>query len=171
MYVGNRAAYDVIRGCDLSSSGRQGVTVAYASSIVIDHNSLTNIRRSAVDLEPFTATWGVTNVWIVYNSFKYIRLETIAAKAQGDVSRIVIAYNKLTAEPLSIRNTPDAVVNPPRHDWYVIGNVSDTMFGSPHGAFWITHTKNVTVSGELPTAPRRVGDKRRSSPPDRRTSR
>ena len=74
-----------------------------------------------------------------------ICLDTIAAKAQGDVSQIVIAYNKLTSEPLSIRNTPDAVVIPPRHDWYVIGNVSDTMFGSPHGVYWITYTRNVTV--------------------------
>jgi parallel beta-helix repeat protein len=145
VYVGNHASNDTITGCNLSSSGRQGITVAYASTIVIQRNALQNIRRSAVDLEPFTGTWGVTNVWIVYNTFKWIRLDTIAAKAQGDVSQIIIAYNKLTSEPLSIRNTPDAVVTPPRHDWYVIGNVSDTMFGSPHGAYWITYTRNVTV--------------------------
>jgi len=149
VYVGNRASKDVVRGCHLSSSGRQGVTVAYATSIVIDHNTLTSIRRSAIDLEPFTASWGVSNVWVVYNTFKWIRLDTIAAKAQGDVSQIVIAYNKLTSEPLSIRNTPDAVITPPRHDWYVIDNVSDTMFGSPHGVYWITYTKNVTVTGNF----------------------
>jgi parallel beta helix pectate lyase-like protein len=149
VYIGNRASNDVVQACTLSSSGRQGVTVAYANNVVIEHNSLQNIRRSAIDLEPFTATWGVTNVWIVYNTFKWIRLDTIAAKAQGDVSRILIAYNKLTSEPLSIRNTPDAVITPPRHDWYVVGNVSDTMFGSPHGAYWITYTKNVTVKGNF----------------------
>jgi Right handed beta helix region len=145
VYVGNRAARDIVKGCSLFASGRQGVTVALADSIVIDHNSFQNIRRSAVDLEPFTTTWGVTNVWIVYNTFKWVRLDTIASKAEGDVSNIVIAYNKLTAEPMSIRNTPNAVVTPPRHDWVVIGNVSDTVFGSPHGAYWITYTKNVTV--------------------------
>ena len=137
---------------------------------MIDHNALQQIRRSAVDLEPFTATWGVTNVWIVYNTFKWIRLDTIAAKAQGDVSQIVIAYNKLTSEPLSIRNTPDAVVIPPRHDWYVIGNVSDTMFGSPHGVYWITYTRNVTVKTTTSRSRPAAGESR-CNPPGRRTSR
>jgi len=87
----------------------------------------------------------VSDVWIVYNTFRLVRLETVAAKAQGDVSGIVIAYNHQYSEPMSVRNTPDAIVSPVRHNWYVIGNVSDTEFGSPHGMLWITNTHTVVV--------------------------
>ena len=32
VYVGNRSSNDIIRGCNLSKSGRQGITVAYRAA-------------------------------------------------------------------------------------------------------------------------------------------
>jgi len=59
VYIGNRASDTTVRGCSLAASGRQGVTVAYGSRVVIDRNDFLQIRRSAIDLEPFTGRRGV----------------------------------------------------------------------------------------------------------------
>ena len=146
VYIGHGATGTKIRGCTMTRSGRQAITVSYGRGVAIAGNQISQIRRSAIDLEPYTSTWGVENVWIVNNTFTSVRLDVIAAKAEGDVSEIVVAYNHLVHEPLSVRNTPVSTGNPRRHDWYVIGNTSDTKFGSPHGAIWITYTDHVGVS-------------------------
>jgi hypothetical protein len=145
VYIGTNATDILVQGCTLMSSGRQGITVADADRVAIDHNDIEQIRRTAIDLEPFVPQWGVRDVWVVYNTIKSIRLTVVGAKGTGDVSNIVVAYNHLFNEPLSVRNTPAATVTPARHDWYVVGNVSDTKFGAPLGAFWITATKNVVI--------------------------
>jgi hypothetical protein len=145
VYIGTGSNGTTVQNCNLSASGRQGVTVASANTVVLARNKFSEIRRSAVDLEPYSSTWGVTNVWIVYNTFSGVRLNVIASKGSGDVSTIIIAYNTMIGEPLNIRNTPVSTVTPARHNWYVIGNHSDTVFGAPSGCYWITYTKTVVI--------------------------
>ena len=145
VYIGNRAQGTTVRGCTMARSGRQGVTVSYARDVLIRDNHISQVRRTAIDLEPYTASWGVYNVWIAYNTFSAIRLDTVGAKAEGDVSKIVIAFNKMVGEPMSIRNTPVLTSGPRRHHWYVIGNTSDTTYGSPHGCYWITFTDHIVI--------------------------
>ena len=145
VYIGSGSHDIAVIGCSMSRSGRQGITVAYGHHIWIDGNHIERVRRSAIDLEPYTDDWGVHDVWIVRNTFGSVRLDTIAAKAEGDVSTIVIAYNRLVAEPLQVRNTPVATATDRRHDWFIVGNVSDTTFGSPHGAYWVTNTDRVEI--------------------------
>ena len=103
----------------------------------------TSSSGSAIDLEPYTESWGVTDVWIIHNTFTSVRLATVAAKGGGDVSRIVFAFNKGISEPLQLRNTPTTAER--RHDWYIVGNTSDTTFGSPNGMYWITNTDGVSI--------------------------
>ena len=40
-------------------------------------------------------------------------------------------------------------VLPRRHDWTIVGNVSDQAFGSPHAPLWIVDTTNVSISGNF----------------------
>jgi hypothetical protein len=142
--IGHQAKGTIVHGCTLRRSGAQGITVAYGRGVAIDHNQISEIRRSAIDLEPYTTSWSVENVWVVYNTFGPIRLDVIAARGEGPVSSIVVAYNHLVHQALKIRNTP-VYASIRRHDWYVIGNNSDTTFSSPHGAYWITYTDHVGV--------------------------
>jgi hypothetical protein len=149
VYIGNGAVGATVRDCHLGVSGRQGVTVSYASKVLICHNNIEQVGRSAIDLEPETHTWSVHDVWIVNNTFKWIRSNTIAASGTGDVSSIVVANNHLTSESLQIYNKPSTPVLPRRHDWTVVGNVSDQSFGSPHAPLWITDVTNVSISGNF----------------------
>lgn len=149
VYIGSGSVGTIVRGCTMSRSGRQGITVAYGRDVWIDGNHIERVRRSAIDLEPYTAGWGVSNVWIVRNTFASVRLDTIAAKAEGDVSKIVIAFNRLTGEPLQVRNTPVATAPDRRHDWYIVGNVSDKTFGSPHAPYWVTQTDHVVIKDNV----------------------
>jgi hypothetical protein len=148
VYIGSSSDHIAVVGCSMSRSGRQGITVAYGHHVWIDGNHIERVRRTAIDLEPY-AGWAVTDVWVVRNTFGSVRLDTIAAKAEGDVSNIVIAYNKLVAEPLQVRNTPTATWTGRRHDWLIIGNVSDTTFGSPHAPYWVTETDRVEISDNV----------------------
>jgi hypothetical protein len=145
VYIGSGSVGTVVHGCMMSRSGRQGITVAYGRDVWIDGNHIERVRRSAIDLEPYTVGWGVSNVWIVRNTFTSVRLDTIAAKAEGDVSKIVIAFNHLVSEPLQVRNTPVVTATGRRHDWFIVGNVSDTTFGSPHAPYWVTQTDHVEI--------------------------
>jgi hypothetical protein len=146
VYIGQRATGITVRDCTLARSGRQGVTVSDARNVTIDTNRISSIRRTAIDLETYTSTWSVTNVRVVNNTFGPTRGDVVAAKGQGDVSAVVVAYNRLSNQPLTVRNTPPSTLSPRRHEWSVIGNTSDTAFGSPHGFVWITYTDNVRVS-------------------------
>jgi hypothetical protein len=144
--IGHQAKSTIVRGCTLARSGSQGITMAYGRDVAIDHNNISEIRRSAIDLEPYTTTWSVENVWIVNNTFGPTQLDTVAAKGAGDVNMVVVAYNRMVNEPMSVRNTP-VFPEHRRHHWYVVGNTSDTTYSSPHGSSWITYTDHVGVWG------------------------
>ncbi len=145
VYIGSDSDSVVVDGCNIHHTGRQGVTIADAHNIVVVNSTIREIRRTAVDLEPYTMGHGVDNVWIARNHFEGVRGLVIGSKGGGDVSSIVVAYNTHKGIPFSVRNTPPANLTPRRHGWYIIGNVSDTMSGSPHGYVWIEHTDTVRV--------------------------
>ena len=144
VYIGKDATGTVVRGCTMARSGRQGITVSDAQNVLIDHNNISYVRRTAIDLEPWTPEWAIQNVWIVNNTFGPTRLCILGAKGEGDVNNVVFANNRMTGVPIRIKNTP---LNGRRHDWFVIGNSSDRVYGSAHGAIWINRTDHVVVTG------------------------
>ena len=144
VYIGMGSVGTIVRGCTLSRSGRQGITVADARDVWIEGNHLERVRRTAIDLEPYQGM-NVSNVWIVHNTFTSVRLDTVGSDAPGDANKIVIAFNRLVSEPLHVRSTPRVPASARRHDWFIVGNVSDTTYGSPVAAFWVDNTDHVVI--------------------------
>lgn len=144
VYIGRGATGTVVTGCTMTRSGRQGITVSDAQNVMISRNNISYVRRTAIDLEPYVPEWAIHNVWITDNTFTMIRLLVVGAKGEGDVNEIVIANNKMVGEGIGVANNP---LNSRRRDWFVIGNSSDRVFGSPHGAIWVARTDHVVVTG------------------------
>ena len=144
VYIGMGSTRIVVHGCMMSRSGRQGITVADAHDVWIDGNHLERVRRTAIDLEPYEGM-DVSNVWITRNTFTSVRLDTIGSDAPGDANTVVIAFNHLIGEPLHVRSTPRLPASHRRHDWFIVGNVSDTRFGSPVAAYWVENTDHVVI--------------------------
>ena len=80
----------------LARNGRQGITVAAARNVLIEHNVITNTHRATVDLEPGALTYGAENVHIIDNDIGPGVLRFVAAHGKGPVNGVVIARNTLT---------------------------------------------------------------------------
>ena len=142
VYIAHDAAGTLVRNCTMTRSGRQGISVVDAVNTVLVHNNLSYIARSAFDLETYIGQWSVTNTRITNNTIGPTRLDIVAAKGEGDVSNVLYAYNEHVGVPMRIKNTP---LYGRRHDWSIIGNTSDRIYGSPHGAVWMFRTDHILV--------------------------
>lgn len=142
VYIAHDAVGTTVQGCTMTRSGRQGISVVDGMRTVIDHNNLSQIARSAIDLETYVPEWAVSDVRITNNTFGPTRLVILAAKGEGDVSNVVYAYNKHVGVPMRIKNTP---LFGRRHDWSIIGNTADHTYGSPHGSVWMFRTDHIVV--------------------------
>ena len=145
VYIGTGATAIDVHGCTLTRSGRQGISVADANGVTIHQNNISLIRCSSIDLETDSIKWNVENVVVFANDFGVSRLVPIAAAAAGNVSNIKIGYNAFHGQPFAIQETAPTNLPTRRHDWLLIGNSSDTVFGSPNAAFWLTNTDHVTI--------------------------
>ena len=95
VYIGMGSSGSVVQGCTMAHTGRQGITVSDAQNVIIDRNSITDVRRTAIDLEPYVAGWSISNVWITNNTFGPTRLNVLGAGTTGDVNTIIFAGNRL----------------------------------------------------------------------------
>ena len=145
VYIGHNATDTTVHGCTLTRSGRQGISVSDATGVSITRNNVSQVRCSSIDLETDSTAWSVENVAIFANTFGVSRLVPIAAAAASDVSHIGIGYNDFVGQPFAIQETPPTNLTPRRHDWSLVGNRSDTIFGSPNAAFWLTNTDHVVI--------------------------
>jgi parallel beta-helix repeat protein len=143
VYIAHDASGTTVRNCTMTRSGRQGISVVDAVNTTLDHNNLSQIARSTFDLETYVGQWAVVNTRITNNTVGPTRLDTLAAKGEGDVSNVLYAYNRHVGVPMQIKNSGAFVGR--RHDWSVIGNTSDHTFGSPHGSVRMFDTDHIVV--------------------------
>ena len=52
---------------------------------------------------------------------------------------------QVSIQDLQVRSTPRLPASHRRHDWFIVGNVSDTRFGSPVVAYWVENTDHVVI--------------------------
>ena len=104
-------------------SGRQGISVTGGRDIVIEHNTITDVRMATIDLEPHPS-FGAENIHILENSFGPVRLISFAATGGGRVDNVVVARNTLRGQALRI------IARPPdgtrRQRYWIVDNSSDT---------------------------------------------
>ncbi len=131
-------------------TGRQGIAVVAARDVVIERNTMTDMARATIDLEPTTASWGADNVHIIDNEIGPGRLLFVAAGGGGPVNRVVIARNTLRGRDLSFRVVPPEGQR--RQRFWVVDNTSDTPISEPPVEFTrvdgaIVHGNRQPISG------------------------
>ena len=132
-------------------AGRQGISVTAGKGIVIDRNTIRNVGRSLIDIEPNTADGGAVDVSVTNNVTGYaknfwfanggvstnvrnVRFEGNGAEAS--TGGLVFIYG-----PTSGYRGPYFFVNNNLSFW---GTVSDS--GSK-GGFFLSRAQGVTISG------------------------
>ncbi len=157
VYIGrdprSRAWSEGVRVHDsvLVGSGRMGVTVTAGRDIRIDHDVISQTRRSTIDLEPNSRSEGAQRITIANNVIGPGRLFFVAAgKSAGagndDVSGLIVEDNALRGHALNVVIDARASRGQRRADVRVVGNVSDVpSYGDPPLRF--RHVDGVLVRG------------------------
>jgi hypothetical protein len=112
-----------IHDSTFARSGRQGLTVTGGRDVVIEHNTITDVRMATIDLEPHPS-FGAENIHIIDNEFGPVRLISLAATGGGRADTVVVARNTLRGQALRVQARP-----PPgsrRQRYWVVDNASDT---------------------------------------------
>jgi len=147
-----------VERCMFSGAGRQGISISAGSDVLIDHNSITDVRRTVFDIEPAknSPAWGAQRITISNNHIGSARLLWLSAGGRGaDVSGIDIEHNMssgVTGTPLIDVETPSGEGF--RHDITVRDNTWQTVAGSPAPAFKFINVRNVVISGNRATFPK-----------------
>lgn len=125
-YNGDWADDVLITGSHFERNGRQGIAMVAARNVVIEGNSLSDMRRATFDLEPGRGPgWGVDNVVIRDNDIGVGRLFFIAAAGDGPVNNVTVEGNRLRGIALQIWMVDKA--GGIRHNWKVLNNTSDRI--------------------------------------------
>jgi hypothetical protein len=112
-----------IHDSTFARSGRQGISVTGGRDIVIEHNTISDVRMATIDLEPHPS-FGAENVHVIDNTFGPVRLISIAATGGGRADTVVVARNTLRGQALRL------IARPPdgsrRQRYWIVDNTSDT---------------------------------------------
>lgn len=131
-------------------TGRHGVAITNADSVVIAGNLIEQIRRSSIDLEPLVVGWTLKNVSIDGNLFGSARLTWIAAAGKGGTFENVRIENNIVlpggVNPNIILGSGDTTAR--RGPITVRGNYCLMPHGTPQGASWrFSYVDGLTVEG------------------------
>jgi hypothetical protein len=114
----------------LTRNGRQGIAFTGSRRVRIDHNTISEVRRATFDLEPNGGATGVEKVLIEDNLIGRGRLNFISAVGAGPVNEITVRNNTLRGRAMN--STIGTTTR--RRAWAIVGNTTDTAFGTPTGA-------------------------------------
>jgi hypothetical protein len=159
VYIGSGArglSSDItVRDSDFERNGRQGISITGGEDVRIEHNTISQVRRSTFDIEPNGATWGARRVTITDNAIGPGRLNFIAGHGYAaPVEDIMVSGNRLRGKTMNM--SLKAPTSSRRTNFSLIGNVSDTAFGSSSAAITIVGFDGVTIRDNvLPLAARR----------------
>jgi hypothetical protein len=122
----------VIRNSRFTRNGRQGISLVAARNVLIEGNSISEVRRSTFDFEPLAARAGVEDVVVRDNRIGVGRLLFVAAEGAGPVDDVTIERNRLTGQAMGVqmRDLAGGI----RRNWRVLDNTSDVVAGSGNGA-------------------------------------
>ncbi len=148
VYVGWQSSDVTIQRSQFARNGRQGWTVNGAN-VLIQGNSITEVRRSTVDMEPALPTWATSNVVIRDNTVGPGRLLFFASLgAAASIQNVTVSGNRLIGRPLTFKIDPPA--SGTRSNYHIVNNTSDRAVSRPGGGALILHDlTNVEVRGNV----------------------
>ncbi|MEO8692715.1 MAG: right-handed parallel beta-helix repeat-containing protein [Acidimicrobiales bacterium] len=133
-----------VRDSTFERNGRQGISITAGEDIRIEHNYISQVRRSTFDIEPNSPDWGARRVTISDNDIGPGRLNFLAGHGSaGLVDDIVVIGNRLKGKTMNV--SLKAPTARRRSDFSLIGNVSDASFGSSIAAVTIEGFDGVTI--------------------------
>lgn len=140
------SSYVTIENSDLERNGRQGISVTAAQHVFITGNTITQVRRHSIDIEPNGLTWGADDVQIVGNTFGPARLGFVNAGPSGPVNDVTIKNNTLQGLAMGVSDTDQTGAR--RHGLVMSGNVSNVAPGSTDGAVvYLSNIDHVLITG------------------------
>ena len=143
VYVGGGSSYVVVTGNDFHNNGRQCFSVCNGNHVWLVDNTVDQLRRAFVDLEPATNDWHVNNVVVARNTVGAHRLLALAAgSALGTVDDVWFCDNIGSG-------AGDIVVHgAPYNRWTFTGNRMGSWGGPAGMSAWnFTNVQGLTVVG------------------------
>jgi hypothetical protein len=131
-----------IHDSTFTRSGRQGLTVTAGRDVVIERNTINDVRMGSIDMEPHPS-FGAENIHILDNVIGPARLLFVAASGHGRVNTVVIEGNVLRGDNLTFWVMPPEATR--RQRFWVVDNTSDAPATSPPLQF--TRVDGVVVTG------------------------
>jgi hypothetical protein len=137
-------------GNTLSRNGRQGIAVTGGQDLLFEHNTMTEIRRSAFDLEPWSGAGGFKRVTIRNNTISGIRLNFLANQGSGTSTQedLTVENNTVLGQALKI-TSGSATITVRRTRYIIRNNSSSTEYGSPSPLMNFFNIDNLTVTGNV----------------------
>jgi hypothetical protein len=117
-----------IRDNYLSSNGRQGVTFINADRVLVQNNTIDDVKRTVFDFEPTTHDALVQNVTLDHNDVGDHHLNFVSGGGNGTSNDVMVSNNTLHGSAMNsvIKNRPGET----RSNWSFVGNSSGRGFGS-----------------------------------------
>lgn len=149
VYLGNERPGRINSPCDdihivgntATGSGRQGMTVCYATNVWFDGNVIDNCGFAAFDFEPNSHQTPCSDIHVLNNTIGTHRAVFLAARGAAPVSNVVVSGNRSDVAALGIQAGH-------RHmrqgGWLVSDNVSTDKNGAQR-YFGFTGMDDVTV--------------------------
>jgi hypothetical protein len=144
VYVGHSERVEV-RGCSIHHNGRQGIAVTSGRDVVIEHNHIYEIRRTALDLEPNGFGAEIENVVIRKNLVGFARGNFVSGHGRGSTfTGISIVENHVYGEmQVNLKAPADTL----RGSVEIRDNRSPKKFGSPQALLSVVRYGDVTIVG------------------------
>ena len=125
-------------------NGRQGLAISAAEDVVFERNNVSQVRRSHIDLEPFSARGGARRVTIRNNVFGTARLTFVASLGHGsNVEDVTVADNELRGKTMNV--IVEAREGERKARFRILRNRTDATFGSPVPAMRFTRVDGIEV--------------------------
>ncbi len=138
-----------IQGNTLDKTGRQGISIVNGSNVLIQNNTIKNVGRSMIDVEPAVASWQVKDVVIRNNTFGPANGVFLASLGAGpNVQNIIINHNTLLGIRLyAVVQTNDKTGQGLRKQGFQIThNISDTVTGTTIAPIRFEDVNDITIT-------------------------
>jgi hypothetical protein len=140
----------VVRDSTFSRSGRQGWTINGAN-VTFDHNNISEVRRSIIDLEPTYKSWVTRNVTVSNNTIGRGRGWFVANQGEpyAPIDGVNIVGNHLHGQPMIVFVGGHVGQ---RNDYHIIGNTTDTAISANGGGMNFNNVHGLEVRDNVQRA-------------------
>src|SRR5262245_47805596 len=126
-------------------NGRQGIAIGSAEHVVIQNNTIANVRQAVIDIEPMSTDWHVDDVVVQNNVLGPRRISILSAASRGPVSNVSFLDNGIVGV---MRVIVEAKVLDETYSGFTFTNNVATQRGNSGGAIMgFTRAENIYLAG------------------------